>query len=434
MFSQSLLSAFAATAIFTAAHGHMRMNLPVPFNPHQASTFPLDPPGGRFPYPCQGFKDVAFRTPVVAGQSTLVNFTGSGTHGGGSCQFGVNYHGDPYTDNQQDWKTIYTIIGGCPAETTGNLEDPAHFLGLDADGFEQAVHCGDDKGLNCVRQFNVAIPADLPNGNATFAWIWYNKVTAGEVYMTCAPITVTAGVDIPADESTFLDSLPAMLVANIPGVGVCTTSKTGDQGVFNIPNPGRYGVQLIEPDPHAAGDCPVAPPAQFVALPPVGAPHADIPTVNTPAPPAATTGRRPGRPISSATGAAPTTPTSTIAVTVTSAAQTSTASVTVTTSSAVQTSSSPSQAATATFSTTPAAPTPSAGAGAVPCPVSGQLICIGETQFGICNSGFATPQQLNLEQVCRNGKVTLRLLEDECHVVNARSEEKRGAFSWWRWI
>ncbi|KAK0720142.1 hypothetical protein B0H67DRAFT_462886, partial [Lasiosphaeris hirsuta] len=261
----TLSAVFTAVLVGTTAHGHMMMNLPVPFNPEKASTFPIEAPGGRFPYPCQGMTEVAYRTSVIAGQTTLVNFTGAAPHGGGSCQFGVNYQGEPYTDNPDDWKTIYTVIGGCPAEITatpGNLEDPEHFRGLDSDGRPDAVHCGDDKGLNCIRQFNIPIPAGLPNGDATFAWVWYNKITADELYMICAPITVTGGSELE-EGASFVGELPSMFLANIPGFANCTTSMTGEHGVFNIPNPGKYGIQLIEPDPAAAGNCPVAPPAEF---------------------------------------------------------------------------------------------------------------------------------------------------------------------------
>ncbi|KAK4157183.1 hypothetical protein C8A00DRAFT_40410 [Chaetomidium leptoderma] len=265
-----LLSAFLATLPITV-NGHMLMNTPTPFSPDLVSTWPLNAPGdGRFPYPCQGMTDVAFRTPVTAGSTTLVNFTGSAPHGGGSCQFGINYHGLPaYSARPEDWRTIYTIIGGCPAEivsTAGNLEEPPYFRGYGEREIPDAVHCGDDKGVDCIRQFEVPIPKGLPNGDATFAWMWYNRITKDEVYMMCAPVTVTGGVEADREEGKrFVEALPVMFLANIKGFTNCSTSRTGDHGVFNIPNPGRYGVQLIEPDPRAAGDCPVAPPAKFDA-------------------------------------------------------------------------------------------------------------------------------------------------------------------------
>lgn len=280
MASLNLLLAASMAALPISAH--MLMNLPTPFSPDQVMTWPVEAPGGRFPYPCQGWTDVAHRTVVEAGSTTLVNFTGSAPHGGGSCQFGINYQGLPaYTAEPNDWRTIYTIIGGCPAEiksTPGNLEEDPYFRGYGARQIPDAVHCGDDKGVDCIRQFEIPIPKDLPNGDATFAWTWYNRITQNELYMLCAPITVTGGVEDKAAGEKFVDELPVMFLANIPGFTNCTTSRMGDQGVFNIPNPGRYGVQLIEPDPNAAGDCPVAPPAKFD--PPSGSPK---PAVSAPA-------------------------------------------------------------------------------------------------------------------------------------------------------
>ncbi|KAK3374207.1 hypothetical protein B0T24DRAFT_506090, partial [Lasiosphaeria ovina] len=253
--------ALSAVFVFLGlAHGHMIMNRPVPFNLGNVSLSPLSAPGGKLPYPCQGLTSFDYRTPVVAGQTTLVNFTGTMPHGGGSCQFGINFHGEPYTTNPADWKTIYTIIGGCPAEVTtasGNLNT----TGVDFAGRNESVHCGDDKVVNCIRQFNIPFPVDLPNGNHTFAFTWFRKNTAGEMYMNCAPISIIGGASSPANASAFVDGLPSMFLANIKGFTNCTTNTTGEHGVFNIPNPGRYGVQLIEPDPAAAGSCPVAPPA-----------------------------------------------------------------------------------------------------------------------------------------------------------------------------
>lgn len=260
----SCLTTLLVALLTTTGHAHMVMNLPTPFSPERATTFPLDPPGGRFPFPCTGLTGFASRTRLVPGTTTTVNFTGAAPHGGGSCQFGINYHtdpaGGPYSvDDPSHWKTIYTIIGGCPAVTAGNLEHAPFYRGLDPDGRPDAVHCGDAEGVDCIRQFEVPIPKGLPAGEATFAWVWYNRITAREVYMTCSAIVIEA----EGGDEAFVEELPSMFFANIEGYTNCSTSKTGEQGVFNIPRPGRFGVQLVEPDPKAAGDCEVAPPAVF---------------------------------------------------------------------------------------------------------------------------------------------------------------------------
>lgn len=167
--NMSCLKTLLLALLTTTGHAHMVMNLPTPFSPELATTFPLDPPGGRFPFPCTGLTGFASRTRLVPGTTTTVNFTGAAPHGGGSAQFGINYHtnpdGGPYSvDDPSHWKTIYTIIGGCPAVTAGNLEHAPFYRGLDPDGRPDAVHCGDAEGVDCIRQFEVPIPKGLPAG------------------------------------------------------------------------------------------------------------------------------------------------------------------------------------------------------------------------------------------------------------------------------
>lgn len=343
--------------------------------------------------------DVAHRTTVVAGSTTLVNFTGSAPHGGGSCQFGLNYHGLPTysTDNPADWKTIYTIIGGCPAEivsTAGNLEEPPYFRGVGEREIPDAVHCGDDKGVDCIRQFEIPFPKGLPNGDATFAWMWYNRITRDEVYMMCAPVTITGGVEAGSPEGTrFVEELPVMFLANIKGFANCTTSTTGDHGVFNIPNPGRYGVQLIEPDPRAAGDCPVAPPPKFEGDASVPAPSpAPGPAPGPDAASSSTflTSTRSSSPLDSATR-------STV-----EGRRTSTQFVTLT-------------QGILTVTTTVTAPSTTTAEREVPaltrpyfCATEGSLVCIEDYWFGVCSAGVVYPTPLANMLICENGQIGMR--------------------------
>lgn len=374
--------------------GHMVMNTPAIYGGHLPSTWFVTAPGAGkpFPYPCQGMTEVVYRTPVTAGSSTLTNYTGQGTHKSGSCQFSLNYHTSesaPYTANPEHWKVIYTIIGGCPAEvtaTSGNLDTPELSRGMDANGNPDAVHCGDDKGVNCIRQFNIPFPEELPSGNATFAFTWYNQVTAGELYMNCAPVEIKSKNNEAPEDSKFLNSLPNMFLANIPGYTNCTTSVTGEQkGPFNIPNPGNYGVQLIEPDPIAAGDCPVAPPAPFAGAG-KGAPKSSA-TIQPSSSSSSfvlpsssgfrtSTTVRPPR---------PSTPTTTPVVTLTATTSTQRAS------------------------TTSAAPTGNPG-GDSHCTTSGQLVCISDSEFGICDGQghLGNAQKLNPQQECVDGQVLYR--------------------------
>ncbi|KAL2152879.1 hypothetical protein VTH82DRAFT_4034 [Thermothelomyces myriococcoides] len=224
--------------------GHLIMNTPTPYNYHGNKAVQVSPLGGEYPFPCQGRTDnIVETTTIQAGGSQVVKFTGSAVHGGGSCQFSVTYEYPPPADKSK-WKTIYTIIGGCPASAQGNIQT----TGKDEDGREDGEDCGNETGTECVRQFSVPIPKDLPSGNATFAWTWFNKIGNRELYMNCAPVEITGG----ADDDKFLQDLPDLFVANIDGE--CTTGN----GVFNIPNPGRYGKVLEEPTQGSEGSCPKA--------------------------------------------------------------------------------------------------------------------------------------------------------------------------------
>lgn len=81
-------------------------------------------------------------------------------HGGGSCQFSITY--DEPVDGG-DWnksasfKTIYSIIGGCPAVFTDesrNLESVA----VDQNNRLDGKHCGNNSSVDCIRQFMIPIP------------------------------------------------------------------------------------------------------------------------------------------------------------------------------------------------------------------------------------------------------------------------------------
>ena len=401
-FPHLILKTLLATALtHRATHAHMLMNTPTPFSPDQAATWPVSAPGSgeRFPYPCQGLTDVAHRTLVTAGESTLVNFTGAAPHGGGSCQFGINYRGLPaYTADPEDWKTIYTVIGGCPAETAGNLEEAPYFRGIGARGIGDAVHCGDDKGVDCIRQFEVPIPKGLPNGDATFAWMWYNRITAEELYMMCAPVTVVGGVDDQGDGERFVEELPVMFLANVKGFGNCTTSTTGDQGVFNIPNPGRYGVQLMDPDPKAAGSCPVAPPARFERDGEDGAEGEDeVSSSSSPSSSSALPPTMCGQPTiessSSIEGS------SSIGD---SSGRTRTTIVTVTQGFLTVTKTVDAPSPTTTEPQIPA------GARPYPCIGDGSPVCIEDYWFGVCVDGVAYPTPLANMLICRDREIQMR--------------------------
>lgn len=238
-------------ALLGCSSGHMIMVNPKTFDTTlprpDPQTWPLDNTTLLFPCQIGGLTDnliIKAITPVSAGASILVQFSGSAVHGGGSCQFSINY-GDPNSQDPNDWHVIYTLIGGCPASSAGNIET----IGEDHDQRPLGRECGNSVDTECVRQFDVPIPKGLKNGNATFAWSWFNKIGNREMYMNCAPIVISDGID---NDDTFLKGLPAIFVADIDGKP-CNTAKP-EGAVLNKPNPGIFGM-VLEPDPDAMGNC-----------------------------------------------------------------------------------------------------------------------------------------------------------------------------------
>lgn len=351
----------ALVAMFSLAHCHMIMNTPYPYNLHHSSPLlQVNPLGAGNPFPCQGLSNIEQVTPIKAGETQLVKFTGGAQHGGGSCQFSLTYEYPPPTDKSK-WKTIYTLIGGCPVSAAGNL--PASQP--DQDGRADSPHCGNDSGVECIRQFNIPIPKGVPNGNATFAWTWFNKIGNRELYMNCAPVTISGG----SDDTAFFNSLPQLFVANIPGE--CNTNN----GVLNIPNPGKYGKILEQPAADSEGSCPKA----------NGIPSFDGDSAATPTP------AKTARPSSFVTIISASTPSgrpSTVA---------------------------PPPPATSVIVSEPSksvsskAGSPSASgsaAGAQSCSPDGALICIGSSQFGLCDHGHVVPQALAPGTTCSNGAIS----------------------------
>jgi len=195
--------AAAILAFTSGANAHMRLKNPVPFA--GVDQAPLAENGGNFP--CGGGYTVQTMNTWAAGSTQTIEFLGSAVHSGGSCQFAFTTDATPSPSSS--WKVIHSVIGGCPKNIEGNL--PADAEGTGAD------------------KFPITIPKETPSGQLTFAWIWFNKTGNREMYMKCAPVTVTG---VAADASAF-NSFPDIFKANI-GNG-CTTLE--GQNV-NFPNPG----------------------------------------------------------------------------------------------------------------------------------------------------------------------------------------------------
>ncbi|EGO52047.1 hypothetical protein NEUTE1DRAFT_53322 [Neurospora tetrasperma FGSC 2508] len=264
----STSTATAALLLFTSVQGHMVMRTPPSYNLYKGDTLlqvdPLD--GVKYLYPCQNRYEAGNATTLKAGDVQLVQFTGGAQHGGGSCQFSVSYD-DPEKSNgswstSATFKTIYTIIGGCPAEFHDEANNlPTEGRPKDAQQRLNTDFCNNDSGVDCTREFLIPIPDFLPQGKATFAWTWFNKLGQREMYMNCAPVEITGGQPSPEK----YESLPNIFIANIPkqkgipGYDGCVTGG-GAANVVNIPNPGKYGRIINQlkrpfskPDPAPAG-------------------------------------------------------------------------------------------------------------------------------------------------------------------------------------
>ncbi|KAH8883553.1 hypothetical protein GQ53DRAFT_663542, partial [Thozetella sp. PMI_491] len=224
---------------------HMVMNTPKPFlfdQGDEAGTNRNPLSAFTNPFPCQGKFGASEVTTISAGGYQLVNFTGSTQHSGGSCQFSISYD-DPQVVDAHNYKVIYTIIGGCPLQST----DGKDVGGMESFGRPDGLHCGNDHDLNCIRLFNVPIPKELKNGKATFTWTWFNNVGNKEMYMNCAPVEIIGG----SDNLDYINALPHVFVANIANQTI-----PGD-GIVNIPTPGIHGLILETPAalPALWGDC-----------------------------------------------------------------------------------------------------------------------------------------------------------------------------------
>lgn len=383
MYSQAMLT--VALSLFGSASAHMIMNHPTPYSASKVQSSPLD--GTTYAFPCQGGTDASYytgtATEIAAGDNTTLSFTGSAVHGGGSCQVSVTYENPPPAD-QSKWKVIHSMIGGCPASATGNIQTS----GTDSEGRPNGEQCSGESGDNCVKQYSIQIPKELKTGKATFAWTWFNKIGNREMYMNCAPISITGG----SDSDDYYNSLPDMFVANIPGK--CTTGE----GVLEFPNPGTSVENGDSVSSAAIGSCDSGLNANGGG----SSSGSDSGSASSAAAsPAASTPAAGSTPAASTPGV--------FAPGAASASYTATSMATV-----VVTQSSAAGGAAATPATpvaggSGAASTPASSSGdGQACSSNGAVVCIGSDSFGICNNGYAVKQALAAGTTCSNGTISKR--------------------------
>lgn len=395
---QALFAAGAALFLSQTA-AHMLLQQPVPYTVDKVDKGPIT----AATYPCQhnlGYT-ISTMNEMVAGETQTVSFKGSAVHGGGSCQLSVTLDKNPTP--QSKFKVIHSIMGGCP--------------GVDG----------------APTTFDFVLPKEVPNGEATFAWTWFAKLSGlPEMYMNCAPISISGGA---SDNSAF-NSLPDLFIANI-GSADCTTPPNKDT---EFPNPGQSvatsaGANLAPPTGAGCGSAaPQAPDNGIVTLPsnppsntggifaPVSPESPPLPSsapasdgAGYPSPPASTPlASHAPSPIGSGGGLSPlgSTPLASHAPSPIGsggapspqpsgppAALPSSVFTTVITR-------------TASAPTSPSTPSPvqpdsgsDGNATSSACQSTGQVVCNGSSKYGLCNYGSVVWQSVAPGTECRNGSI-----------------------------
>lgn len=397
MFSQAT---FAALCLASVTSAHMMMSNPVPYGKSTLNNSPLNADGSDFPckqrtgvYDAEGANNV-----MALGSSHPLTFVGGATHGGGSCQISITYDENPTASST--FKVIHSIEGGCPVKNNnGNIGDSASSPDPDT--------------------YSFPIPSNLPTGNATLAWTWFNKIGNREMYMNCAPVTLTGGSsskrsedyeEISKRDQAAYNALPDMFVANI-GNG-CETQDSTD---LLFPQPGdsveQDGLQTSTALASPTGKCQAA---SAGASPTAGGSAA--PTSATAASAAATTPAATPAPAASSPSAAgapggifATVPSSAAAAPATASA----AAAAAPTASAAPV---PAPAPAASAASAPAA-APSSGSGAnsssaagamaagSACSPEGTWNCIGGTSYQRCASGvWSVVQEMAAGTTCSAGQ------------------------------
>ena len=349
-------------AMAPSATSHMIMAEPKPFGSPNNS--PLDPSGSD--YPCKATSSAGGPTnDFKVGENATLSFSGSAVHGGGSCQLAVTTDKNPTKESK--FKVIHSIEGGCP-------------------------------GVGGPSTFSFQVPEELPNGEAVFAWTWFNHIGNREMYMNCASISVSGGKD---DTSAF-EGLPDMALANI-NVGSGATCKTAESSDYTFKDPGKY-VQRVGSGPFVdlcggaatggGGSTGGNSPEPAPAAPGGGSGNNGLYTPGAGEATQAPASTAPSAPSSTAAPPAPSEP----------AASTSTVSTLVTVTSA------PAGEATAAPTQAPAPSQPSGApaAGGNTCTSDGAIICNGEEQFGICNQGNVVWQAVAAGTKCSGGQIAKR--------------------------
>ncbi|KAK4547382.1 hypothetical protein LTR36_001038 [Oleoguttula mirabilis] len=413
----TLAVSLAATTFFGIGNGHLILSSPVPFGLDSLNNSPLvdaKPGSSGADYPCKlrtGVYDITAMNNMVVGQSMELSFTGSASHGGGTCQLAITTDLEPAANTT--FKLIQTFEGGCPIQADGN--DGTH-------------------------PFTFDLPTGTPNGRLTFAWMWYNRVGNREIYMNCAPLDVTGG----SDSLDYYDSLPNAYVINLP-TSECSTVETSNQ---EIPFPGQFILKDDSVSAAAASgpSCAASAAAQTEGVSGYkSATSANGAATQAPAKNADVTGAATGAATqtaaasSSAAGgygaSSQASMTSAAAASATSsnsassaAASTGSGSFVTISTAAATTSAEPSAYPTMTASSAAGVAAPSgyaaasgtgsssSGSSGTTCSDDGALVCNGSSQFGLCNHGSVVWQAVAAGTTCSNGAIQKRSVIRHPHI------------------
>lgn len=387
LFTSTSLAALLVGAAQVQAH--MRLEHPPPFgwssDPQHPipNTSPLSNPPltiGSNVYPCQS-NDYSFtfqRTQLAAGKLQSLTLgspePNPAVHGGGSCQVSLTTDLEP--SPKSDFKVIHSIIGGCPER---------HMAGNSLGATPKQL------------TYDFTVPDSVEEGNYTLAWTWFNRVGNREMYMNCAPVSVSGS----GSTGTF-NKLPSLFLANIPDVD-CGSVADGTDLIFPSPGPQPEKIAPTATD---------TPTSWSQALPtkacyaPVGGNQQNV--IASSDPPAATN-------------------------IVTSAAINGGGAYVATsaTASFVAASSAVSAVPYSTPSASTDATSGSCVSPQVSCPEEGRVLCIGQSQFGVCSSRCATPQALAAGISCTKGTISKRALPWlPRQARKVRAEREWGTLRW----
>ena len=390
-------------ALISLSHAHLIMQEPVPYSKDTLDNSPLinaAPGTAESNFPCKlraNAFEVTQENNIKVGEPNNISWTGSASHGGGTCQLSVTLDREPSASST--FKVIASWIGGCPTSSDGN---------------------------GGTHPFTWTMPPEVPNGKATFAWNWVSKLSGQpENYMNCAPITVSGG----ADNNDEFDKLEDLFRVNLPSSD-CGSQLSHD---LEIPNPGKYVTTF--------GSTALATPtgtgcAAMGQASATGASNAGSSAAASATPSASQTSggssydSTSSSPVSLVFPTVSSAASSTLATSMTTAAPSTGASSGSNSSSSSTNDSDGSGSSGSDYSgssgsdstgqstgaSTGVAGSSSAGNSTATCTTNGAIVCNGETQFGLCNFGSVVWQDVAAGTTCQNGQVSKRGIRHSKHV------------------